>query len=187
MNKDSINLEQITYAKTVYGQEEIDAVVKCLGESTQMGKYSRNLEKNIAELFDKKHCLYVNSGSSALYIGMEAFNFEKGSEIITPALDELSEQDILVDGPFAADGYFGSQLYKIYDATLAMYHDQGLIPFKALSFGKGVNFTAGLPIIRTSPDHGTGFDIAGKGIARATSMFSALQTAWELSKNNCTN
>ena len=79
-------LEQISYAKTVYGQEEIDAVIKCLTESTQMGKYSRRFEKKIADLFSKKHCLYVNSGSSALYIGVEAFEFLPGSEVITPAL-----------------------------------------------------------------------------------------------------
>ena len=80
------NPAQISYAKTVYGQEEIEAVVKCLGESTQMGNYSRKFEKEIAELFDKKYCLYVNSGSSALYIGIEACNFKEGSEVITPAL-----------------------------------------------------------------------------------------------------
>lgn len=77
---------QISYAKTVYGQEEVDAVVKCLSESTQMGNYSRKFEKKIADIFQKKHCLYVNSGSSALYIGVEAFNFPKGGEVITPAL-----------------------------------------------------------------------------------------------------
>ena len=76
----------IPYAKTVYGQEEINAVIKCLNESTQMGNYSRKFEKKIAKIFDKKHCLYVNSGSSALYIGIEAFNFKEGSEVITPAL-----------------------------------------------------------------------------------------------------
>jgi len=77
---------QISYAKTVYGVEEIDAVVKCLNESTQMGKYAREFENKIAKLFSKKHCLYVNSGSSALYIGIESFNFPKNSEVITPAL-----------------------------------------------------------------------------------------------------
>ena len=77
---------QISYAKTVYGQDEIDAVVKCLSESTQMGNYSRKFENQIAKLFDKKYCLYVNSGSSALFIGIEAFDFPKGSEVITPAL-----------------------------------------------------------------------------------------------------
>jgi CDP-6-deoxy-D-xylo-4-hexulose-3-dehydrase len=76
----------VSYAKTVYGQKEIDAVVKCLQEGTQMGKYAREFESKIAALFAKKHCLYVNSGSSALYIGMEAFGFKAGSEVITPAL-----------------------------------------------------------------------------------------------------
>src|SRR6056300_947622 len=80
------NPEKISYAQTVYGQEEIDAVLKCLSESTQMGNYSRKFEKKIADLFDKKHCLYVNSGSSALYIGVEAFSFPAGGEVITPVL-----------------------------------------------------------------------------------------------------
>tara|TARA_B100000212_G_scaffold342397_1_gene329333 strand:+ start:314 stop:1510 length:1197 start_codon:yes stop_codon:yes gene_type:complete len=78
--------EKISYAKTVYGKEEIEAVVKCLRESTQMGVYSREFEKKIANLFSKKHCLYVNSGSSGLYIGIEAFDFPPNSEVITPAL-----------------------------------------------------------------------------------------------------
>src|SRR6056300_884321 len=78
--------EKISYAKTVYGQAEIDAVVKCLENSTQMGTHSRQFEEKIAELFDKKECLYVNSGSSALYIGVEAFEFPEGGEVITPAL-----------------------------------------------------------------------------------------------------
>ena len=83
----------------------------------------------------------------------------------------------MVFGPFPADGFFGSQSYQNYDAVLAMYHDQGLIPFKALSFGKGVNFTAGLKKVRTSPDHGTAFAIAGQGKAMASSFIEALFTA----------
>lgn len=78
--------EQISYAKTVYGKEEVDAVIKCLSESTQMGNYSRKFEKKIGDLFNKKYCLYVNSGSSALFIGVEAFEFPAGSEVITPVL-----------------------------------------------------------------------------------------------------
>ena len=81
-----MDLEPISYAKTVYGKEEIEAVIKCLGESTQMGNYSRMFESQIAKLFNKKYCLYVNSGSSALYIGIEALNLPEGSEVITPAL-----------------------------------------------------------------------------------------------------
>ena len=79
-------MEKISYAQTVYGQEEIDAVVKCLNESTQMGNYARKFENEIAKLFDKKECLYVNSGSSALFIGVESFSFPKGGEVITPVL-----------------------------------------------------------------------------------------------------
>ncbi len=79
-------MDPISYAKTVYGEDEINAVVKCLNESTQMGNYSRKFEKEIAKLFSKEYCLYVNSGSSALYLGIEALNLPKGSEVITPAL-----------------------------------------------------------------------------------------------------
>ena len=103
-------------------------------------------------------------------------------EVITPALKLIREErtDITLHGPFPADGFFGQQLHKHHDAILAMYHDQGLAPFKLLSFGKGVNFTAGLPIIRTSPDHGTAFDIAGKGVANPSSFKEAYKLAVEL-------
>ncbi|MEX2585765.1 MAG: 4-hydroxythreonine-4-phosphate dehydrogenase PdxA [Balneolaceae bacterium] len=98
-------------------------------------------------------------------------------EILRPELDSANKRGIQADGPFAADGFFGSGQWRSYDAILAMYHDQGLIPFKTLSFGRGVNFTAGLPIIRTSPDHGTGFDIAGQGQAESTSFEAAYNLA----------
>ncbi|MDX1619244.1 MAG: 4-hydroxythreonine-4-phosphate dehydrogenase PdxA, partial [Balneolaceae bacterium] len=100
--------------------------------------------------------------------------------IIAPAIDKARSGSVDIEGPFPADGLFGSRNYTQYDGILAMYHDQGLIPFKALSFGKGVNFTAGLPIIRTSPDHGTAFDIAGKNRANATSFKQALELAADL-------
>ena len=83
-------------------------------------------------------------------------------------------------GPYAADGLFGSGQYTKFDGILAMYHDQGLAPFKALSFGSGVNFTAGLPIVRTSPDHGTAFDIAGKGEADEMSVLRAIFLAADI-------
>lgn len=95
-------------------------------------------------------------------------------EILKPTIDEIKESGKLVFGPYAADGFFGSETYKQFDGVLATYHDQGLAPFKALSFGNGVNFTAGLNEIRTSPDHGTGFDIAGKNIANPSSFKEAL-------------
>ncbi|WP_310560255.1 4-hydroxythreonine-4-phosphate dehydrogenase PdxA [Flavobacterium sp.] len=97
--------------------------------------------------------------------------------ILKPALKKLFEKGILVFGPFAADGFFGSNQYDKYDAVIATYHDQGLIPFKTLSFGNGVNYTAGLNKIRTSPDHGTAYDIAGKGIADYNSFKEAVYLA----------
>lgn len=102
-------------------------------------------------------------------------------DIITPAITKLKELGINADGPFPADGFFGQKLHKVYDGILAMYHDQGLAPFKLLSFGSGVNFTAGLPIIRTSPDHGTAFNIAGQSIADNSSFLKAYSLAVKLS------
>jgi 4-hydroxythreonine-4-phosphate dehydrogenase len=99
------------------------------------------------------------------------------TETITPAINLAKAKDILANGPFPADGFFGSPALKQYDAVLAMYHDQGLTPFKALAFDEGVNFTAGLPIVRTSPDHGTAFDIAGQDKASAQSMRCAIYLA----------
>ena len=101
-------------------------------------------------------------------------------KILKPALKEISETESFVFGPFSSDSFFGSGLYKKYDAVLAIYHDQGLIPFKTLSFGEGVNYTAGLTKIRTSPDHGTGYDIAGKGLADNTSFKRAIFSAIEI-------
>lgn len=102
-------------------------------------------------------------------------------EVILPAIERARGLGINCEGPFPADGWFGNRMYTKYDAVLAMYHDQGLAPFKALSFGKGVNFTAGLPIIRTSPDHGTAFDIAGTGKASIESLIEAIRLAIRLS------
>ena len=101
-------------------------------------------------------------------------------EIIEPAMREaLGDMGF---GPFPADGFFAERHWEHFDAVLAMYHDQGLIPFKTLAFDTGVNFTAGLPIVRTSPDHGTAFDIAGKGLARAESMREAIEVALDVAK-----
>lgn len=104
-------------------------------------------------------------------------------EVIRPALKKLFEQGILVFGPFSADSFFATQNYRNYDAVIAPYHDQGLIPFKTLSFGSGVNYTAGLSRVRTSPDHGTAYEIAGKGIADADSFRQAVFTAMDIFKN----
>lgn len=103
-------------------------------------------------------------------------------DIILPAILKSKENDILAFGPYSADGFFGSGTYKDFDGILAMYHDQGLAPFKALSFGSGVNFTAGLPIVRTSPDHGTAYEIAGKRKAEVDSFRQAIYTAVDVFK-----
>ena len=101
-------------------------------------------------------------------------------ERILPAVRKLNEEGITALGPYSADGFFGSGAYAHFDGVLAMYHDQGLAPFKALSFGHGVNYTAGLPIVRTSPDHGTGLDIAGKGLADEGSFRQAVWLACDI-------
>jgi 4-hydroxythreonine-4-phosphate dehydrogenase len=119
-------------------------------------------------------------------LGLNPHAGEKGmlgteeQEIINPAINAAKEKGHWVFGPFAADGFFGSGAYKQFDAVLAMYHDQGLAPFKSLSFGTGVNFTAGLPIVRTSPDHGTAFEIAGKDEASEASFRTALYLAADI-------
>ena len=105
------------------------------------------------------------------------------SEIIAPAIQEAYDEKILCFGPYAADGFFGNEKYRHFDGVLAMYHDQGLAPFKTLSMGEGVNFTAGLPIVRTSPDHGTGYDIAGQGVAQPDSMRQAIYAAIDIVRN----
>ena len=105
------------------------------------------------------------------------------AEIILPAVEKAQQEGILAFGPFPADGFFGAGSFSKFDGILAMYHDQGLTPFKALSFDTGVNFTAGLPVIRTSPVHGTAFQIAGKGEASENSFRQAIYLACDIYRN----
>ena len=105
-------------------------------------------------------------------------------DIIIPAMQQAIDEDgVQCFGPYAADGFFGARHYRRFDGVLAMYHDQGLAPFKTIAMDEGVNFTAGLPIVRTSPDHGTGYDIAGQGIANESSMRHAIYTALDVYRN----
>ncbi len=104
------------------------------------------------------------------------------NDIILPAIKESKKHGNLVFGPFPADGFFGSNQHKNFDGILGMYHDQGLVPFKYISNGEGVNFTAGLPAVRTSPAHGTAFDLAGKNLANGDSMKSAIFLAYDIVK-----
>lgn len=109
------------------------------------------------------------------------------TDVIIPAIEEARAKKINCYGPYAADGFFGNGSFKKFDGILAMYHDQGLAPFKTMAMDSGVNFTAGLPFVRTSPDHGTGFDIAGQGIASADSMRQAIYTAIDIYRNQYTH
>jgi len=108
---------------------------------------------------------------------------QEDEEHILPAIEIAKAEGILVFGPFSADGFFGSGSYKYYDGILAMYHDQGLIPFKTLAFGQGVNFTAGMPVVRTSPDHGVGYNIAGQNTASPDSFREAVFLAIDILHN----
>ena len=108
---------------------------------------------------------------------------DEEQSIILPAVKAANEEGILAFGPYSPDGFFGLGNYSRFDATLAMYHDQGLSPFKALAFELGVNYTAGLPIVRTSPDHGTAYDMAGRDMADPRSMMSSIYTAIDIYNN----
>ncbi|MBR3858937.1 MAG: 4-hydroxythreonine-4-phosphate dehydrogenase PdxA [Bacteroidaceae bacterium] len=149
------------------------------------------------ELIEEKLTIFNTSlksdfGISAPRIAVLALNPHAGDggvigteeeTIITPAIKAMREQGMLCYGPFPADGFMGSGAFSHFDGVLAMYHDQGLIPFKTLAMENGVNFTAGLPIVRTSPDHGTAFDIAGKNQASPDSFRQALYMAIDIYRN----
>ena len=117
------------------------------------------------------------------HAGDEGLLGKEEQEVILPAIQKAEDAGIHVFGPYAADGFFGTRSYEAFDAVLAMYHDQGLAPFKLLAMEDGVNFTAGLDLVRTSPDHGTAFDIAGKGEADENSFRQAIFTAIDIYRN----
>lgn len=119
------------------------------------------------------------------HAGDEGLLGSEEQEIITPAIQAMRAKGVLCYGPYAADGFMGSGNFSRFDGILAMYHDQGLAPFKALAMDEGVNFTAGLPIVRTSPAHGTAYDIAGKGVALEDSFRQAVYTAIDVFRNRC--
>lgn len=117
------------------------------------------------------------------HAGEDGLLGDEEENIIKPAIREFKDKGNLVFGPYSADGFFGMMHQKKFDGVLAMYHDQGLIPFKSLAFDKGVNFTAGLPVVRTSPDHGTAYNIAGKNMADEGSMQAAILQAYDIVRN----
>lgn len=117
------------------------------------------------------------------HAGEDGLLGDEEENIIKPAIREFKDKGHLVFGPYSADGFFGMMHQKKFDGVLAMYHDQGLIPFKSIAFETGVNFTAGLPIVRTSPDHGTAYNIAGKNMADEGSMQAAIMQAYDIVRN----
>lgn len=152
-------VQQVTEEKIV---DKVKTMDKSLRQDFGIGK------PMIAVLGLNPHC-----GDGGI-IGKE------DDEVIRPAIKKLKESGYMAFGPYAADSFFGSDNYKKFDAVLAMYHDQGLIPFKTLSFGKGVNYTAGLDKVRTSPDHGTAYEIAGKNLASPSSFREAVFKAIDI-------
>ena len=148
-------------------------------------------ERILTKLHILQKSLRVDFGIRTPRIAVLALNPHAGdnglfgreeTEIIAPAIQKANERGILCFGPFAADGFWGSSSVTKFDAVLAMYHDQGLAPFKAMYMGEGVNFTAGLPFVRTSPDHGTAYELAGKNKADESSLRQAVYTAVDIVK-----
>ena len=138
------------------------------------------------------HCLKQDFGIVKPRIAVLSLNPHAGDAgllgteeetIIIPAMQEAEKKGVMSFGPYAADGFFGSQMYDKFDGVLAMYHDQGLAPFKTLAMDDGVNYTAGLPIVRTSPAHGTAYDIAGQNVASEESFRQALYAALDIYRN----
>jgi len=160
----------------------------------QLEQVSKNITQakliEIIEIFNRSLWLdFCIDKSKIAVLGLNPHAGESRSlgieeeETIKPAIEHCKKQGIQVEGPFPSDGFFGFEEYKKYDGILAMYHDQGLIPLKLLSNGNGVNFSAGLPIVRCSPDHGTGFAIAGKNLANELSTYNALLSAISIAQS----
>lgn len=172
--------------------------VALITEHIPLSSVKENLNKNLIEFRVKEVFKSLSSDfgikkpkvavlSIDPHIGDQGVIGNADQKLLIPVLNKLFVESYDVKGPFASDSFFGSQLYKKFDAIVAMYHDQGLIPFKTLTFGKGVNFTAGLDIVRTSPDHGTAYDISGKNIANYDSFKSAILTSINIVKNRGKN
>lgn len=163
--------EQMKVA-TVTGHVPVSQVHTLMSQSLLADKYKllvQSLQQDFCILKPRIAVLGLNP-----HAGEQGSIGDEEEKIIIPALEKLREEGHLAMGPFPADGFFASGAYRKYDAVLAMYHDQGLTPFKSLSYEGGVNYTAGLPAVRTSPDHGTAYDIAGKWIADPSAFRKAI-------------
>jgi 4-hydroxythreonine-4-phosphate dehydrogenase len=162
----------------VTGHIPIDKIASSLTEKLILDKLTvlnTSLKKDFSITRPRIAVLGLNP-----HAGDEGVIGDEEKTVIIPAIKEAEKQGIIAVGPYPADGFFGSGNFNKFDAVLAMYHDQGLIPFKTVSMDTGVNFTAGLSVVRTSPDHGTAYDIAGKNIASEESFRQALYLAYDV-------
>ncbi len=144
----------------------------------KLEQFDRSLRRDFAVQSPRIAVLSINP-----HAGEDGLLGEEEEKVIVPAIAAAREKKILAFGPYAADGFFGSSAYTHFDGILAMYHDQGLTPFKTLAMDSGVNFPAGLPFVRTSPDHGTGYDIAAKNLAKPDSLRAAIYAAIDIYRN----
>jgi len=208
INKDNIQSPEFQYpGHTEFYTESftknVESLMLLVSDDLRVGTVTGHIPlRNIAESLTKekirqKLVILINTlkkdfgiqRPKVAVLGLNPHAGENGllgkeeQDIIEPVLTELKKKGNLVFGPFPSDGFFGTASYQKYDAVLAMYHDQGLIPFKTLAFDTGVNFTAGLPIIRTSPDHGTAYGIAGRKKADESSFRAALFLACDIVKS----
>mgnify|MGYP001402070678 FL=1 len=191
-------LNEEFHGKSLMFMASKEIKVALVTEHIPLSSVKENLNKNLIEFRVKEVFKSLSSDfgikkpkvavlSIDPHIGDQGVIGNADQKLLIPVLNKLFVESYDVKGPFASDSFFGSQLYKKFDAIVAMYHDQGLIPFKTLTFGKGVNFTAGLDIVRTSPDHGTAYDISGKNIANYDSFKSAILTSIDIVKNRGKN
>jgi 4-hydroxythreonine-4-phosphate dehydrogenase len=207
INKKAMQLANFPFiGHTEYITNEMgskESLMLMVGDNLRIGVVTNHLPvKEVAAAITKEkvlrkiqvmhETLRVDFGIDRPTIAVMGLNPHAGDEgaigkeddaIIRPAIEEAKQKGMLVFGPYPADGFFGSGQFNKFDGILAMYHDQGLVPFKVLSFGDGVNYTAGLPSVRTSPDHGTAYDIAGKGEADPSSFLKALFLAVDIVRN----
>jgi 4-hydroxythreonine-4-phosphate dehydrogenase len=207
VDKSSINSETFPFkGHTSYLNEVFDvkeSLMLMAGENMRVGLVTEHLPlKEVAQHITKekievklkifeqslRNDFSINKPRIAVlglnpHAGDQGLLGEEEEKIIKPVIIDLKNKGKLVFGPFPADGFFASGQHVKYDGILAMYHDQGLIAFKALNFENGVNFTAGLPVVRTSPDHGTAYNIAGKNLASENSLLQAIFMATDIIKN----
>ncbi len=207
INKNNIQIKGFDFpGHTEYLKSKFEAsevLMLMVSENLKVGVVTGHIPlKDVAssiskeEILKKLHILnksliedFAITNPKIAVLGLNPHTGDKGvlgseeQEIISPAIQEARNEEIMALGPYSADGLFGSDDYTKFDAILAMYHDQGLAPFKSLVFKKGVNYTAGLPFVRTSPAHGTAYDLAGKNKATAESFRQALYLAVDIYKN----